>query len=227
MFGFLSKKTEVPTLEQALPGRTTPILDPEPHAVLGNPIVPPFPDGFEKILFGMGCFWGAERIFWTQKGVWTTSVGYAGGSTTNPTYHEVCSGMTGHTEAVEVVYDPSIITTDAVLQLFWESHDPTQGMRQGNDRGTQYRSAIYVYSDEMLKLVEESRAHYAKNLASAGFSSITTEIALGKNTIWLKGIISNIFIKTQVGIVASAGAALNSDRNSLTSSRLEGRSKPK
>ena len=208
MFGFLSKKTEVPTLEQALPGRTTPILDPEPHAVLGNPIVPPFPDGFEKILFGMGCFWGAERIFWTQKGVWTTSVGYAGGSTTNPTYHEVCSGMTGHTEAVEVVYDPSIITTDAVLQLFWESHDPTQGMRQGNDRGTQYRSAIYVDSDEMLKLVEESRAHYAKNLASAGFSSITTEIALGKKYYLAEGYHQQYLHKNPSGYCGIGGCGV-------------------
>ncbi len=208
MFGFLSKKTEVPTLEQALPGRTTPILDPEPHAVLGNPIVPPFPDGFEKILFGMGCFWGAERIFWTQKGVWTTSVGYAGGSTTNPTYHEVCSGMTGHTEAVEVVYDPSIITTDAVLQLFWESHDPTQGMRQGNDRGTQYRSAIYVDSDEMLKLVEESRAHYAKNLASAGFSSITTEIALGKEYYLAEGYHQQYLHKNPSGYCGIGGCGV-------------------
>ena len=208
MFGFLSKKTEVPTLEQALPGRTTPILDPEPHAVLGNPIVPPFPDGFEKILFGMGCFWGAERIFWTQKGVWTTSVGYAGGTTTNPTYHEVCSGMTGHTEAVEVVYDPSIITTDAVLQLFWESHDPTQGMRQGNDRGTQYRSAIYVDSDEMLKLVEESRAHYAKNLASAGFSSITTEIALGKKYYLAEGYHQQYLHKNPSGYCGIGGCGV-------------------
>ena len=208
MFGFLSKKTEVPTLEQALPGRTTPILDPESHAVLGNPIVPPFPDGFEKILFGMGCFWGAERIFWTQKGVWTTSVGYAGGSTTNPTYHEVCSGMTGHTEAVEVVYDPSIITTDAVLQLFWESHDPTQGMRQGNDRGTQYRSAIYVDSDEMLKLVEESRAHYAKNLASAGFSSITTEIALGKKYYLAEGYHQQYLHKNPSGYCGIGGCGV-------------------
>ena len=208
MFGFLSKKTEVPTLEQALPGRTTPILDPEPHAVLGNPILPPFPDGFEGILFGMGCFWGAERIFWTQKGVWTTSVGYAGGTTTNPTYHEVCSGMTGHAEVVGVVYDPSIITTDAVLQLFWESHDPTQGMRQGNDRGTQYRSAIYVYSDEMLKLVEESRAHYAKNLASAGFSSITTEIALGKKYYLAEGYHQQYLHKNPSGYCGIGGCGV-------------------
>ncbi|MGC6485429.1 MAG: peptide-methionine (S)-S-oxide reductase MsrA [Candidatus Puniceispirillales bacterium] len=178
MFANLLKPMTVLGREEALPGRDTPILDPLPHAVLGNPIVPPFPEGFGHILFGLGCFWGAERLFWQLPGVWTTSVGYAGGHTPNPTYREVCSGGTGHTEIVEVVFDPAVIGLNRLLQVFWESHDPTQGMRQGNDVGTQYRSAIYADNAEHLAMVEASRDSYAKALRHSGRGAITTEIAL-------------------------------------------------
>jgi peptide-methionine (S)-S-oxide reductase len=180
MFANLLKPMTIPAPEEALPGRDVPILNPLPHAVLGNPIIPPFPEGFGHIFLGMGCFWGAERLFWQKSGVWTTSVGYAGGHTPNPTYGEVCSGETGHTEIVEVVFDPSAISLDQLLQVFWESHDPTQGMRQGNDVGTQYRSAIYVDDDEQLAAVEASRDSYAAALSSRGHEAITTELAMAE-----------------------------------------------
>ena len=174
----LMKKLELPGKADALPGRNTPILEPKPHAVLGNPIIPPFPDGMQRILLGLGCFWGAERLFWTKAGVWTTSVGYSGGFTPNASYDEVCSGGTGHTEAVEVVFDPKRISLDDVLRVFWESHDPTQGMRQGNDIGTQYRSAIYAEDDAQLEAVRASRDAYQAALTRAGLGTITTEIDL-------------------------------------------------
>jgi len=170
-------KTRMPSAEDALPGRTDKVMPvPEKHAVLGTPMVPPFPDGLECAQFGLGCFWGAERKFWETPGVYTTAVGYSGGYTPNPTYEEVCSGLTGHTEAVLVVYDPKQVTFDRLLKVFWESHDPTQGMRQGNDVGTQYRSAIYTYSDEQRKAAEASREIYGKALADNRFGDITTEI---------------------------------------------------
>jgi len=178
MFSMLMKKLELPRRADALAGRATPILEPKPHAVLGTPIVPPFPDGMQRILLGLGCFWGAERLFWTCPGVWTTSVGYAGGFTPNATYQEVCSGGTGHTEAVEVVFDPEKVSLAALLRIFWESHDPTQGMRQGNDIGTQYRSAIYAADETQLKAVMESRDQYQQALTAAGLGLITTEIDL-------------------------------------------------
>ena len=146
------------------------------HFVNGNPLRGPFPEGLESALFALGCFWGAERIYWQLPGVYTTAVGYAGGHTPNATYHEVCSGMTGHAEAVLVVYDPAQIAYRALLRAFWESHDPTQGMRQGNDRGTQYRSAVYACDAEQLKLAEQSRADYQGRLSRAGYGAITTEI---------------------------------------------------
>jgi peptide-methionine (S)-S-oxide reductase len=163
--------------ERALPGRDQGIVVPERHFVLGNPIAPPFPDGLEQAVFGMGCFWGAERLFWQAEGVWTTAVGYAGGFTSNPTYEEVCSGSTGHTEAVLAVFDPAKTTYDEMLRIFWEGHDPTQGMRQGNDVGTQYRSAIYWHSEAQRLAAEESRAMYGARLSAAGYGDITTEIA--------------------------------------------------
>ncbi len=163
--------------ERALPGRDTPIPVPERHTVLGNPLTPPFPEGFEQAVFGMGCFWGAERIFWQADGVWTTAVGYAGGYTPNPTYQEVCSGSTGHTEAVLVVYDPAKTSYEEMLRIFWEGHDPTQGMRQGNDAGTQYRSAVYTSSPAQLAAAEASRARYQEQLNGSGYGEITTEIA--------------------------------------------------
>ncbi|WP_405232236.1 peptide-methionine (S)-S-oxide reductase MsrA [Lentisalinibacter salinarum] len=176
MFG-LNKKTSLPSAEEALPGRDTPMPVPERHFVLDAPLKPPFPEGYRQAVFGLGCFWGAERQFWQQSGVYTTAVGYAGGRTPNPDYREVCSGMTGHTEAVLVVYDPARITYDDLLRVFWESHDPTQGMRQGNDVGTQYRSAIYVFDADQKAAAEASRDAYAQVLADAGYGAITTEIA--------------------------------------------------
>ena len=176
MFG-LNRKTSMPSADEALPGRDTPMPVPERHFVLDAPLKPPFPEGLEQAVFGLGCFWGAERNYWQKPGVYTTAVGYAGGHTPNPDYREVCSGMTGHTEVVLVVYDPEKIAYEDLLRLFWESHDPTQGMRQGNDVGTQYRSAIYVFDDEQRAAAEASRAAYARVLADAGYGAITTEIA--------------------------------------------------
>ncbi len=161
----------------ALPGRDQPIPVPARHDVLGNPIAPPFPEGFERAIFGMGCFWGAERIFWQSEGVWTTAVGYAGGYTPNPTYEEVCSGRTGHAEVLLAVFDPSVTSYDAMLRLFWEGHDPTQAMRQGNDVGSQYRSAIYATTPAQLEAAQASRETYGQRLAAAGYGEITTEIA--------------------------------------------------
>jgi peptide-methionine (S)-S-oxide reductase len=175
LFGF-GKKLTIPTPEEALPGRSEAMPVPERHFVNGHPLKPPFPEGMEMAMFGMGCFWGAERKFWQQEGVYSTAVGYAAGSTPNPTYREVCSGLTGHNEVVRVVYDPKVISYEALLQLFWESHDPTQGMRQGNDVGTQYRSGIYVYSDEQRQAAEVSRDAYQQALRKAGYGIITTEI---------------------------------------------------
>jgi peptide-methionine (S)-S-oxide reductase len=176
MFLF-TKNTEMVTPETALPGRETPMQVPEHHDVLGTPLQPPFPEGMEQLVVGMGCFWGAERVFWQADGVYTTAVGYAGGYAPNPTYEEVCSGRTGHTEAVLVVFDPSVITLESVLRLFWENHDPTQGMRQGNDRGTQYRSAIYWANDAQRAAAEASREIYQAELTREGYGEITTEIA--------------------------------------------------
>lgn len=175
LFGF-GKKQSLPTPEQALPGRSQPIPVPASHYVNGNPLQPPFPAGLETALFGLGCFWGAERKFWQQKGVFTTAVGYAAGVTPNPTYQEVCTGMTGHNEVVLVVFDPAIISYEDLLKVFWESHNPTQGMRQGNDSGTQYRSGIYTYSNEQKQAAEASRDAYQRALNAAGYQEITTEI---------------------------------------------------
>jgi peptide-methionine (S)-S-oxide reductase len=170
------KKSAMPSTDEALPGRDTPLSFSPTHFVNGNRIAPPFPAGLREAVFGMGCFWGAERLFWELPGVYSTAVGYAGGSTKNATYQEVCSGMTGHTEVVRVIYDPEKIDYEDLLKVFWESHDPTQGMRQGNDVGTQYRSAIYVSDAEQRKAAEESKRTYQARLEAAGRGSITTEI---------------------------------------------------
>jgi len=167
----------MPRPDQALPGHAEAMDVPDTHFVNGNRITPPFPAGLEQAVFGMGCFWGAERKFWQAPGVYSTAVGYAGGYTPNPTYREVCSGMTGHTEVVLVVFDPKLTSYDEILKIFWENHDPTQGMRQGNDTGTQYRSAIYTMSVEQKKAAEASRAAYQDRLTTAGYDRITTEIA--------------------------------------------------
>jgi peptide-methionine (S)-S-oxide reductase len=171
------KLMRIPTAAEALPGRAEPMPVPERHFVNGNRLQPPFPEGLEQAMFGMGCFWGAERLFWQLPGVWTTAVGYAGGSTPNPTYREVCTGNTGHTEVVLVVFDPRQTSYEALLRTFWEQHDPTQGMRQGNDVGTQYRSAIYAFGEEQRRAAEASRDAYAAALGAAGHGEITTEIA--------------------------------------------------
>jgi peptide-methionine (S)-S-oxide reductase len=165
------------TAEQALPGRSEPILVPDTHYVNERPIRPPFPDGMQVAVVAMGCFWGAEKEFWQIGGVYTTAVGYVGGFTPNPTYEEVCSGRTGHTESVLIVFDPEVIDYAGVLRHFWENHDPTQGMRQGNDRGTQYRSAIFTLSPEQAEIAPATAKAYGERLASAGFGEITTEIA--------------------------------------------------
>src|ERR1700730_1395654 len=170
------KKAVMPTKEEALPGRSTPLRVPEKHFVNGHRLAAPFPAGLREAVFGMGCFWGAERLFWETPGVYSTAVGYAGGYTPNATSEEVCTGSTGHTEVVKVVYDPEKIDYEDLLKVFWESHDPTHGMRQGNDVGTQYRSGIYIYGDEQQQLAERSRAAYARALAKAGRGAITTEI---------------------------------------------------
>ncbi|MGF1576038.1 MAG: peptide-methionine (S)-S-oxide reductase MsrA [Cyanophyceae cyanobacterium] len=178
LFGLGQKlsKLSIPTPEQALAGRSEAMPVPAKHFVNGNPLQPPFPDGMETALFGMGCFWGAERKFWETAGVFTTAVGYAAGSTPNPTYREVCSGMTGHNEVVLVVFDPQVISYDGILKVFWENHNPTQGMRQGNDKGTQYRSGIYTYSDLQKSLAEDSKLAFQSALDKAGYGAITTEI---------------------------------------------------
>ena len=174
---FSRKPMTIPGRDEALPGRTAELPTAKTHFVNGHNLKPPYPAGMEKLVLGLGCFWGAERAFWQLEGVYVTAVGYAGGSTPNPTYEEVCSGRTGHTEVVLAVYDPAKISTEEILKTFWESHDPTQGMRQGNDVGTQYRSALYTFNDAQAKAAEASKAAYNKALAAKGLGPITTEVA--------------------------------------------------
>jgi peptide-methionine (S)-S-oxide reductase len=176
MFGWLDVKSQMPKPEQALPGRAEVMPVAERHFVLGNAMRPPFPEGTKLALFGMGCFWGAEKKFWQLQGVYSTAVGYAAGYTPNPTYREVCSGATGHNEVVLVAYDPAKLSYQALLRTFWENHDPTQGMRQGNDQGTQYRSGLYTYDAAQAEQAEQSRVAYQRVLDGAGYSAITTEI---------------------------------------------------
>jgi len=173
---FTSRKSRMPRPEEALPGRPTPLRVSDTHFVNGHAITAPFPPGMQRAMFGMGCFWGAERKFWQTPGVYATAVGYAAGLTPNPTYEEVCSGMTGHNEVVLVIFDPTQTSYDQLLQVFWESHDPTQGMRQGNDSGTQYRSGIYAFDAAQKQAAERSKDVYAQRLAAAGHGAITTEI---------------------------------------------------
>jgi len=169
-------KTQLPDTQQCLPGRLEAMPVADTHVVLGHPLKPPFPPGILQAVFGVGCFWGAERRFWQTPGVYSTAVGYAAGHTPNPTYQEVCSGLTAHNEVVLVAYDPEQVSYEQLLEVFWENHNPTQGMRQGNDTGTQYRSGIYTFSDEQLQAAQASKQHYQDKLTSAGFGTITTEI---------------------------------------------------
>ncbi|MFZ5874797.1 MAG: peptide-methionine (S)-S-oxide reductase MsrA [Nitrospirota bacterium] len=175
-FWGLERTIRMPKPDEALPGRSETMPVPARHAVLGRPLQPPFPDGYERAMFGMGCFWGAEKRFWHTAGVYTTAVGYAGGLTRNPTYEEVCTGLTGHNEVVLVVFDPAAVSYERLLKVFWEAHDPTQGMRQGNDVGTQYRSGIYVFGKEQMASALASRDGYQEALRVGGYGRITTEI---------------------------------------------------
>ena len=175
-FGLLGKKSAMPKPEEALPGRDSQMPVPAQHFVNGNPIEGPFPENIELAMFGLGCFWGAERKFWQTEGVYSTAVGYAAGYTKNPTYQEVCSGMTGHNEVVLVAYDPAQVSYETLLKVFWESHNPTQGMRQGNDAGTQYRSGVYTYSEAQKQLAEQSLKSYQEALKAQGHGTITTEV---------------------------------------------------
>ncbi|MCY4487335.1 MAG: peptide-methionine (S)-S-oxide reductase MsrA [Deltaproteobacteria bacterium] len=176
LWGLLGKKTTMPDAARALPGRQDKMPVPETHFVNGHPLEPPYPEGMEQAVFGLGCFWGAERCFWQLDGVYTTAVGYAGGLTPNPSYEEVCTGRTGHNEVVLVVFDPKIVTYSDLLKVFWEAHDPTQGMRQGNDVGTQYRSGIYTYGEPQQQAAEASRERYQEEMSKAGYGAITTEV---------------------------------------------------
>ncbi len=204
LFGF-GKKLSLPSPQEALPGRAESMPVPATHFVNGNPLKPPYPDGMEMAMFGMGCFWGAERKFWQLDGVFTTAVGYAAGVTPNPTYKEVCSGMTGHNEVVYVVFAPNVISYETLLKVFWESHDPTQGMRQGNDVGTQYRSGIYVYSEEQRKLAEASRDAYEQALKASGYGKITTEILDAPEFYYAEGYHQQYLAKNPGGYCGLGG----------------------
>jgi peptide-methionine (S)-S-oxide reductase len=206
---FASRKTRMPTPDEALPGRPDPLPVPDAHFVNGHPLRPPFPVGTETAQFGMGCFWGAERVFWQADGVYTTAVGYAGGITPNPTYEEVCSGRTAHTEAVLVVFDPEVVTYDALLRLFWENHDPTQGMRQGNDVGTQYRSAVYWTSEGQRDAALASRDAYTARLAAAGFGDVTTEIAPAGPFYYAEGYHQQYLAKNPGGYCGLGGTGVS------------------
>ncbi len=197
------------TEDDALPGRTETIRVPAAHEVLGNPLLPPFPDGLEQVVVGMGCFWGAERMFWTQPGVWTTAVGYAGGFTRNPLYEEVCTGRTGHTEVVLAVFDPAVTSYAEMLRVFWEGHDPTQGFRQGNDVGTQYRSAVYWMDDRQRRIAEESRGMFQQALDAAGAGPITTEIAQAGPFYYAEGYHQQYLHKNPGGYCGLGGTGVS------------------
>ena len=218
MFAFMKKMTQLLPGDRTLPGRSAAMEVPDKHFVNGHPIKAPFPAGMQQAVFGMGCFWGAERLFWQTKGVYSTAVGYAGGQTQNPSYEEVCSGFTNHAEVVLVVFDPKVISYEQLLKVFWEGHDPTQGMRQGNDRGTQYRSTIYAYGDEQLQAARKSKEMFQPALTKKGYGPITTEIRsapefyyaedyhqqyLGKNPNGYCGL-GGTGVSCPVGIVTSA-----------------------
>jgi peptide-methionine (S)-S-oxide reductase len=204
----LRTKSQMPSQEQALPGRAAKMRVPEKHFVNKHPIAAPFPEGMETAMFGLGCFWGAERLFWELPGVFTTAVGYAGGHTPNPSYQEVCTGMTGHTEAVLVVFDPKVVRYEDLLKVFWEAHDPTQGMRQGNDSGTQYRSAIYTYNDAQKRAALASRDAYQKVLSSKRYGQITTEIAEAPEFYYAEDYHQQYLAKNPDGYCGLAGTGV-------------------
>jgi peptide-methionine (S)-S-oxide reductase len=203
------KKLTLPDARQALPGRSEEIPVPQSHVVTGNPLKGPFPDGLRQAVFGLGCFWGAERLFWEKPGVYTTASGYAGGLTPNPDYRQVCSGMTGHTEVVLVVYDPETVSYNELLAAFWESHDPTQGMRQGNDVGTQYRSAIYTFGDEQADAARRSLIAYQERLTAARFGKITTEIRPLENFYYAEDYHQQYLAKNPGGYCGIGGTGVS------------------
>ena len=205
---FYREKTRMIDPARALPGRETRMPVPDRHEVLGNPIAPPFPDGLEQAVFGMGCFWGAERMFWQAPGVWTTAVGHAGRYTPNPTYEEVCSGSTGHAEVVLAVFDPTETSYEQMLRIFWEGHDPTQGMRQGNDVGTQYRSAIYTHSEGQAEAARASRERYQERLRAAGYGEITTEIASARDFYYAEDYHQQYLAKNPWGYCGVGGTGV-------------------
>ena len=207
--GFLSRKARMPSQQEALPGRSARMPVPEKHAVLGTRLEPPFPAGLETALFGLGCFWGAERKFWQAPGVYSTSVGYAGGFTPNPTYEEVCTGATGHNEVVRVVFDPQQTSFASLLRIFWESHDPTQGMRQGNDAGTQYRSGIYATSPAQRAAAVASRDAYQARLTAKGFDPITTEILEAPEFYYAEGYHQQYLAKNPAGYCGLGGTGVS------------------
>ena len=210
MFGFTlaTDKTRMITPDAALPGRSDPIPTASAHAISARPLKSPVPEGMEEVIFGMGCFWGVERIFWQIPGVWLTSVGYAGGFTPNPTYEEVCSGQTGHNEVVRVIFDPAQVSFDDLLRHFWEGHDPTQGMRQGNDRGTQYRSGIYTTSPAQQDAAEASRQLYAERLVASGYGAITTEIVATPDYYFAEGYHQQYLHKNPQGYCGIGGTGV-------------------
>ena len=206
----LSKKpSPIPSVADALPGRLERMPVPDAHFVNGHRIAPPFPDGLSRAMFGMGCFWGAERKFWPLTGVHSTAVGYAGGHTPNPTYQEVCTGMTGHTEVVLVVFDPKVVSYGDLLKVFWENHNPTQGMRQGNDVGTQYRSGIYAFGDEQQRAAEQSKAAYQQRLKAAGFGPITTEIPPAREFFYAEDYHQQYLAKNPDGYCGLGGTGVS------------------
>ena len=202
-------KSHMPAPAEALPGRQEPMVVPAAHHVNGHPLQPPFPEGTDTAVFAMGCFWGAERKFWEAQGVYTTAVGYSGGFTPNPTYEEVCSGRTGHTEAVLVVFRPEVVSYPDLLKIFWESHDPTQGMRQGNDVGTQYRSAVYWTSDSQRVAAEASRERYQRSLESAGYGEVTTEMAAAGPFYYAEGYHQQYLAKNPHGYCGIGGTGVS------------------
>lgn len=207
---FLRRKSStLPTPEQALPGHADPLPVPDKHYVNGNPLKPPFPDHLEQAVFALGCFWGAERCFWQIDGVYTTAVGYTAGPTPNPTYEEVCSGRTGHTEAVLVVFDPQQVTFEQLLKVFWESHDPTQGMRQGNDSGTQYRSGVYFFDERQRQAAENSRRQYEDALQRAGRNEITTEVAPAQEFFYAEDYHQQYLAKNPNGYCGLGGTGVS------------------
>lgn len=216
-----ASKLELPTAENALPGRAELMPVPSQHFLLGQPLLPPFPSGAQTVQFGMGCFWGAERRFWEQPGVLTTAAGYSGGLTPNPSYEEVCSGGTGHTETVLVVYDPQQVSFAQLLKVFWESHDPTQGMRQGNDLGTQYRSAIYTYEPEQAELAQASKALFQQSLTAAGYGEITTEVQASGPFYYAEHYHQQYLAKVPNGYCGLGGTGVGCDIQPLAKLELD------